>query len=138
MQAKDIEKALQEEQWTRAQIGTFTLGSFQQLDEMVTGLDDDTQNEVKSFCDKFLGENPKSVVALYVSGSIALVRHSQEDNINLLNLIEMFRISRSGTSSSSSVRKSCRSARTGMRFGSLQAAMSSKETKKRCSKYTRN
>jgi transcription elongation factor GreA len=90
MQAKDIEKALQEEQWTRAQIGTFTLGSFQQLDEMVTGLDDDTQNEVKSFCDKFLGENPKSVVALYVSGSIALVRHSQEDNINLLNLIEMF------------------------------------------------
>lgn len=90
MQANDIEKALQEEQWTRAQIGTFTLGSFQQLDEMIAPLDDDTQNEVKAFCDKYLAENPKSIVALYVSGSLTLKRHSQEDNINLLNLIQMF------------------------------------------------
>jgi transcription elongation factor GreA-like protein len=29
-------------------------------------------------------------VALYVSGSLTLKRHSQEDNINLLNLIQMF------------------------------------------------
>jgi len=90
MQAQDIEKALQEEQWTRTQIGNFTLNSFQQLDQMITGLDDDAQNDVKAFCDKFLADNPKSIVALYVSGSIMLIRHSQEDNINLLNLIEMF------------------------------------------------
>ena len=72
MQAQDIEKALQEEQWTRTQIGNFTLNSFQQLDQMITGLDDDAQNDVKAFCDKFLADNPKSIVALYVSGSIML------------------------------------------------------------------
>jgi len=90
MDEKEIEKVIHEEQWTRMQIGSFTLAQFQQLDELVSQLDDEGQQSMKTYCDGFLKDSPKSIVAMYVAGSIMLLRHGQEDNLNLLNLIEMF------------------------------------------------
>jgi|GEM_PF-311019 len=90
MEVQDIEKMLQEEQWTRTAIGAYTLPTFQQLDTMIGKLDEQGQIEVKAFCDKYLIDNAKSIIAMYVSGSILLILHSQEDNLNLLNLIEDF------------------------------------------------
>ncbi len=76
--------------WDRTKAETFTLSSFQEVDQALAGLDEDGQSEILQECNTYLATNPKSIVAMYAAGSIQLARHGQEDNLNLLNLAETF------------------------------------------------
>ncbi len=87
----EIENLLKEEQWTRTTVQTYTVNSFQTLDEQIKELDEEQKTEVKNLCDKHLAERERnSIIAMYLSGSIQLERKGADDYLQLLNLIEMF------------------------------------------------
>jgi transcription elongation factor GreA-like protein/transcription elongation GreA/GreB family factor len=71
----NIKALLNEEKWTRATLNNYTIPTFQELDTIVTKLENpDDQLEVKATCDEHLQKNKNSIIALYISGSIALQR----------------------------------------------------------------
>ena len=71
----NIKALLNEEKWTRATLNNYTIPTFQELDTVVTKLENpDDQLEVKATCDEYLQKNRNSIIALYISGSIALKR----------------------------------------------------------------
>ncbi len=80
---------LNEEKWTRTTIANFTLNNFQEQDALLASLDAEDRAEVKRICDEHLGNTRNSITALYMSGIIAIERHSLDD-ANLLQLVEVF------------------------------------------------
>ncbi|MHC1693341.1 MAG: transcription elongation factor GreA [Sphaerochaetaceae bacterium] len=90
MYEENIRTLLTEEKWTRATLNSYTIPNFQELNAFLTKIDNtDDQLEVKSICDEHLQKNKNSIIALYISGCISLVRHSLDYN-NLIILVEMF------------------------------------------------
>jgi transcription elongation factor GreA len=90
MNEENIRTLLNEEKWTRATVNNYTILNFQELD---TILDEITVPEelleVKNICDEYLQKNKNSIIALYLSGSVALRRKSL-DYGNIITLIELF------------------------------------------------
>jgi transcription elongation factor GreA len=90
MNEENIRTLLTEEKWTRTTIANYTIGNFEELDAIVTDIQDAEELlEVKSICDTYLEKNKNSIIAMYLSGSIALRRKSL-DYGNITSLIELF------------------------------------------------
>ncbi|PKL29522.1 MAG: transcription elongation factor GreA [Spirochaetae bacterium HGW-Spirochaetae-2] len=90
MNEENIKTLLTEEKWTRATINNYTIPNFQELDVILNQIESPEELlEVKSICDEYLQKNKNSIIAMYLSGSIALRRRSL-DYGNITNLIEMF------------------------------------------------
>ncbi len=87
---KKIGELLNEEKWTRATLNNYTINNFKELDTEVEAVfREECQSEVKELCDEHLTHTKNSIIALYISGVIALSRQLVDDS-NLINLISIF------------------------------------------------
>src|SRR5574344_305615 len=85
-----VQEMLKEETWTRAAIGNYTKNNLIELAGIVEkARQENCENEVKTICDEQLTHTKDSIVALYVSGMIAL-NSGALDNSALVSLIEIF------------------------------------------------
>lgn len=85
-----IHEALNEEKWTRAALNSYTVHSFQELDEIVAKVEqNDLEDEVRELCEEHLSHTKNSIIALYISGLLDLARQSVDD-ANLIHLTRIF------------------------------------------------
>jgi transcription elongation factor GreA len=90
LQMQKIGELLNEEKWTRATLNNYSISNFQDLDAFIEELEDEEALEkVKELCDEHLTHTKNSIIALYISGIIALSRQ-QIDDANLVKLITIF------------------------------------------------
>lgn len=90
VQMQKIGELLNEEKWTRATLNNYSISNFQELDTFLQGMEDEeTAEAVKELCDEHLTHTKNSIIALYLSGIIALGRQ-QIDDANLVKLITIF------------------------------------------------
>ncbi len=90
MKEENIKTLLTEEKWTRTTISNYTIPNFQELDEILDKIENPEEMlEVKNTCDEYLQKNKNSIIAMYLSGAIALRRRSL-DYGNIISLIEVF------------------------------------------------
>ncbi|MFA5467860.1 MAG: transcription elongation factor GreA [Sphaerochaetaceae bacterium] len=90
MNVENIKNLLTEEKWTRTTVTNYTVGNFQELDTLLAKIEDPEELvEVKTICDEYLQKNKESIIALYLSGLVALQRRSL-DYGNIIALIELF------------------------------------------------
>lgn len=90
MNEENIKTLLTEEKWTRATITNYTIPNFEELDAILDKIEDPEELlEVKTICEEYLEKNKNSIIAMYLSGSIAL-RKKSLDYGNISSLIEMF------------------------------------------------
>ncbi|MAG14176.1 MAG: transcription elongation factor GreA [Spirochaetales bacterium] len=87
---KEINELLNEEKWTRATLNSYTIGNFRELDDAIDDvIQAEEESEVKQLCDEHLQHTKNSIIALYISGVLALSRQ-QIDDSNLITLISIF------------------------------------------------
>lgn len=87
---KTVSELLNEEKWTRAALNSYTTHNLQELDstiQQITG--GETEAEVRTLCDEHLAHTRNSIIALYVSGILAL-RKRVLDDTNLIRLTTIF------------------------------------------------
>jgi len=85
-----IENQLNEEKWTRATLSNYSIANFKELDVLIKEIiKDECETEIKQICDEHLEHTKNSIIALYISGIIALNRQLVDDS-NLLMLIKIF------------------------------------------------
>jgi transcription elongation factor GreA len=87
---KNVQEMLNEEKWTRATLSNYSTSQFRELDlilkETREAREDD---ELKKTCDEHLVHTKNSIIALYLSGMIALSRQLIDDSA-LVNLVTIF------------------------------------------------
>ena len=85
-----ISHLLNEEKWTRAAIGSFSVSNFDELDSIIKEIaDDETKEAVLADCEEHLAHNKNSIIGLYISGILTLSRNRLDDS-NMLQLITLF------------------------------------------------
>ena len=85
-----IGELLNEEKWTRATLNSYTISNFKELDEKISEvIEGGAQKEVKELSDEHLQHTKNSIIALYISGVLALSKQ-QIDDSNLITLITIF------------------------------------------------
>ena len=85
-----VREMLKEETWTRAGISNFTKNNLMDLSSILeTARADGTEGRIKEICDEQLIHTRDSIVALYISGMVAL-RTGSLDNSALTNLADIF------------------------------------------------
>ncbi|HKJ85820.1 MAG TPA: transcription elongation factor GreA [Spirochaetia bacterium] len=85
-----VSESLNQEKWTRATLNNYTVGNFEELDEMLDRIfQEEIQDEALELCDEHLVHTKNSIIALYLSGVIHLSRQTVDDT-NLVTLIEIF------------------------------------------------
>ena len=90
MNEENIRVLLTEEKWTRASLNTYTVPAFEEIDEMLNQVKSgDDLLEIKSICEEHIKKNKNSIIAMYISGVVSLMRKSL-DYGHLTSLIEMF------------------------------------------------
>jgi transcription elongation factor GreA len=87
---KNVQEMLNEEKWTRATLSNYSTSQFKELDLILKDtrekrLDD----ELKKTCDEHLLHTKNSIIALYLSGMIALSRQLIDDSA-MMNLVAIF------------------------------------------------
>ncbi len=87
---KSVQDMLNEEKWTRATISNYSIANFKELDVILR----DAQaskcvDEIKAACDEHLSHTKNSIIALYLSGIIALSKQLLDDSA-LVNLVNIF------------------------------------------------
>ena len=88
---KNVQEMLNEEKWTRAAIGSYSVANFTKLDDiMEDAASSDTTDELKSLCDEHLSHTKNSIIALYISGIIAAAQHKIDDSA-LTELVGIFK-----------------------------------------------
>lgn len=87
---KEINELLNEEKWTRATLNSYTINNFKELDEKIEEvIEAEAQDEVRELSDEHLQHTKNSIIALYISGVLALSRQ-QIDDSHLITLITIF------------------------------------------------
>ncbi len=85
-----ISHLLNEEKWSRAAIGSFSVSNFDELDSIIKDIaDDETKEAVLADCEEHLAHNKNSIIGLYISGILTLSRNRLDDS-NMLQLITLF------------------------------------------------
>jgi transcription elongation factor GreA len=88
--AKSVLDMLNEEKWTRAALSNYSEHQFKELDELLKDAQEKKgYDELKKVCDEHLSHTKNSIIALYLSGMIALSRQSIDDS-TLINLVTIF------------------------------------------------
>jgi len=87
---KNLQETLNEEKWTRATLGNYSTGQFKELDDILkTARNEKIIDELKKSCDDHLIHTRNSIIALYLSGMIALSRQIIDDSA-MINLVSIF------------------------------------------------
>jgi len=87
---KNLQETLNEEKWTRATLGNYSTSQFKELDDILkTARKEKAVDELKKSCDDHLAHTRNSIIALYLSGMIALSRQIIDDSA-MINLVSIF------------------------------------------------
>ncbi|MDR2178058.1 MAG: transcription elongation factor GreA [Treponema sp.] len=87
---KNMQEALNEEKWTRATLGNYSAAQFKELDAVLKECQEARlYEELKNLCDEHLLHTKNSIIALYISGMIALSRQIIDDSA-IINLVNIF------------------------------------------------
>ncbi|MDR0400876.1 MAG: transcription elongation factor GreA [Treponema sp.] len=87
---KNVQEMLNEEKWTRATLGNYSAAQFKELDAVLKECQEAHLYEgLKSLCDEHLIHTKNSIIALYISGIIALSRQVIDDSA-IINLVNIF------------------------------------------------
>ena len=87
---KNLQESLNEEKWTRASLGNYSTNQFKELDAILkTAREEKVINDLKKNCDEHLSHTRNSIIALYLSGMIALSRQIIDDAA-MINLVSIF------------------------------------------------
>jgi len=87
---KNLHETLNEEKWTRASLGNYSTNQFKDLDVILkTARQEKVIDELKKTCDEHLSHTRNSLIALYLSGMIALSRQIIDDSA-MINLVSIF------------------------------------------------
>ncbi|HUW41566.1 MAG TPA: transcription elongation factor GreA [Rectinemataceae bacterium] len=88
--AQKIQDMLNEEKWTRAALSAYSVANLKELDALLQdAIRDKATEEIKTLCDEHLGHTKTSVIALYLSGVISLMRQQLDDS-SMVALIDIF------------------------------------------------
>jgi tetratricopeptide (TPR) repeat protein len=72
---KNLQETLNEEKWTRATLGNYSTSQFKELDDILKNARaEKVLDELKKNCDEHLSHTRNSIIALYLSGMVALSR----------------------------------------------------------------
>lgn len=81
---------LNEEKWTRSTLSNYSINQFKEFDTVLKDArGEHGVDELKQTCDEHLGHTKNSIIALYLSGMVALSRQLVDDSA-LVNLITIF------------------------------------------------
>ncbi|MDR0442043.1 MAG: transcription elongation factor GreA, partial [Treponema sp.] len=87
---KSLQEMLNEEKWTRATLGNYSINQFKELDVIhKSARDEKAVDELKKNCDDHLSHTRNSIIALYLSGMVALSRQIIDDSA-MINLVSIF------------------------------------------------
>ncbi|MCL1928598.1 MAG: transcription elongation factor GreA [Treponema sp.] len=87
---KNVQEMLNEEKWTRAALSNYSTSQFKELDHFLKeARENKVFDELKQLCDEHLMHTKNSIIALYLSGMIALSRQLIDDTV-LVNLVTIF------------------------------------------------
>jgi transcription elongation factor GreA len=87
---KNVQEMLNEEKWTRATLSNYSTNQFKEMDLLLKeAREERSYDELKKLCDEHLGHTKNSIIALYLSGMIALSRQLIDDSA-LINLVSIF------------------------------------------------
>ncbi|MFP3043461.1 transcription elongation factor GreA [Treponema primitia] len=87
---KNVQEMLNEEKWTRATLSNYSTNQFKELDVLLKEARDvRAYDDLKKLCDEHLVHTKNSIIALYLSGMIALSRQLIDDSA-LINLVTIF------------------------------------------------
>lgn len=88
--AKRLQEMLNEEKWTRATLSGYSVNHLKEIDALFReAADAKAVDEIKALCDEHLSHTKNSIIALYLSGIIALSRQ-QIDDSNMVALMDIF------------------------------------------------
>ena len=87
---KNVQELLNEEKWTRATLSNYSTNQFKELDQILKDAKENrAYDDLKQLCDEHLSHTKNSIIALYLSGMIALSRQLIDDAA-LVSLITIF------------------------------------------------
>jgi transcription elongation factor GreA len=87
---KNVREMLNEEKWTRATLSNYSTNQFKELDAVIReARDARLVDELKKDCDDHLAHSKNSIIALYLSGMVALSRQIIDDAA-MINLVTIF------------------------------------------------
>jgi transcription elongation factor GreA len=87
---KNVREMLNEEKWTRAALSNYSTSQFKEFDSLLKEARDlRVINEIKKDCDEHLARSKNSIIALYLSGMVALSRQIIDDAA-MINLVTIF------------------------------------------------
>jgi transcription elongation factor GreA len=87
---KNVQEMLNEEKWTRATLSNYSTSQFKDLDLILKeAREARAYDELKVLCDEHLVHTKNSLIALYLSGMIALSRQIIDDSA-LIGLVGIF------------------------------------------------
>ena len=85
-----ITELLNEEKWTRATLNSYSISNFKELDTLIErARSEGIAEEVRELANEHLKHTSNSIIALYLSGVLALSRELVDDT-NLIMLISIF------------------------------------------------
>jgi transcription elongation factor GreA-like protein len=87
---KNVREMLNEEKWTRAALSNYSTSQFKEFDTLLKEAKDlRVIDEIKKDCDEHLSHSRNSIIALYLSGMVALSRQVIDDAA-MINLVTFF------------------------------------------------
>ncbi|HZK19260.1 MAG TPA: transcription elongation factor GreA, partial [Treponemataceae bacterium] len=87
---KKVQDMLNEEKWTRAAISNYSKNNFIELSTLLEkAREENCSDEIKELCDEHLTHSKNSIIALYISGMLALKKKTL-DNSTLVTLVTIF------------------------------------------------
>jgi transcription elongation factor GreA-like protein/transcription elongation GreA/GreB family factor len=87
---KTVTELLNEEKWTRATLNSYSISNFKELDTLIDqARSEGLADEVRELAGEHLKHTSNSIIALYLSGIIALSKELVDDT-NLIMLISIF------------------------------------------------
>jgi transcription elongation factor GreA len=88
--APKVQEMLNEEKWTRAALGTYSVSNLKELDVILEEANrEKALDEIKELCEEHLSHTKTSIVALYLTGVIGLMRQQIDDSA-MVALIDLF------------------------------------------------
>jgi len=87
---KNVREMLNEEKWTRATLGNYSTSQFKDFDSLLKEARKlKVVDELKKNCDEHLANSKNSIIALYLSGMVAL-SYQIIDDAAMINLVTIF------------------------------------------------
>ncbi|MCL2190938.1 MAG: transcription elongation factor GreA [Treponema sp.] len=87
---KSVREMLNEEKWTRATLGNYSTGQFKDFDSIMKEARKlKVVDELKRNCDEHLAHSKNSIIALYLSGMVALSYQIIDDGA-MISLVTIF------------------------------------------------